>query len=61
MLKYLALLSPLNLQMLEKEDIVVKPVPHKRRKQFFMWIRLKQCKKRKEMAGTKEKNLNLPH
>jgi hypothetical protein len=47
--------------MPEKEDKVVKPVPHKRQKRSSMWIGLKQCKKRKEMARTREKNLNLPH
>jgi hypothetical protein len=47
--------------MPEKEDKVVKLVPHKRRKQSSMWIGSKQCKKRKEMARTREKNLNLPH
>jgi len=47
--------------MSEEEDKVVKPVPHKRQKQSFMWIGLKQCKKRKKMAITRERNLNLPH
>ncbi len=61
MSKYLAMLFPLSLQMPEEEDKVVKLVPHKRQKQSFMWIGLKQCKKRKKMAITRERNLNLPH
>jgi hypothetical protein len=47
--------------MLEEENIAIKPIPHRRRKYFFMWTRSKQCKRKKEMVKARKKNLNLLH
>jgi hypothetical protein len=60
-LKYLAMISPLSLQMPKEEYITVKPIPHRRWKYFFMWTRSKQHNSKKEMARTRKRNLNLPH